>query len=96
MIRWYDVPWSEVSAAFTERVFVGPLVVFPTLPVNPIIGSYLPGLILILLTFQQALLLFISADVEEKLENDGVVVCQQLLKVINFFVATAPRAGWCC
>src|SRR5216683_719506 len=58
----HDIPGSFVSAALTERVFIGLLVVVPALARLPVAGGNLPGFILILFASQQALLLLVRAD----------------------------------
>jgi len=71
-------------------VHVGHRVVVPVLPVLPVPGVDLPRLARLLLALDEALLLLLSADVEEELEDDRVVLHEQLLEVADVPVALLP------
>src|SRR5205823_2053615 len=78
------------SRTLAEHIYIRPLVVVPISPFDPIVGRNLPRLVYILFPSQQASFLLIVADMEEELENNCIVIRKQLLKIINFFITTAP------
>ena len=79
-----------LRAALIDRVFVSSAVIIPEFAVLPVADRQLPEFFLILFAGQQALFLFVPADVQVKLQHDRVIVSQQFLEVVDVIVAGFP------
>ena len=94
LVRGHHVPRGLLAGAAADGVLVDPGVLRPEVPLRPVLGVELPGLLRLLLPLQQAHLLLLGGDVQKELEHDGAVADQQPLEVVDLLEARPPDARW--
>jgi len=84
------MPWRPGGIAPVDRVFVSCLKFFPLCPHFEIAQIKLPVLGRITESGFQAFFLFFLADVEEKFQQDDIVLCERLFEGVNLIITRLP------